>query len=135
MANRLPAHILTELLVRIDQNESPTQIERELKVARSTTYRIKDNLELWGAPYPAEPTTKLGRPALLTEAMVQVRDSPYNSIVVTLTARYIESPSLPRRPAYCVPRRDATVSVRCVGGRNRYFYDLRVSCQEDQVEP
>lgn len=66
--NRLQPHILNELLCRLSLNESPTKIERQLKVSRTTMYTIRDNIEYFGVPYPLK-SVVLGRLKLITRTM------------------------------------------------------------------
>ena len=61
MVGRLPDDVVNRIVVRLENNEEVPAIQKATKVAYSTIYRIRLNLDLWGAPYPP-PTVILGRP-------------------------------------------------------------------------
>jgi len=83
MVYRLPPHILNELVCRIQLNEPPTKIMKALHVGRATVYRIRDNLDLYGVPYPPEPTIKPGRLKVMTSMMADVRNALLYSVIET----------------------------------------------------
>jgi hypothetical protein len=61
MVGRLPDDVVNRIVVRLKNNEEVPAIRKAIKVAKSTIYRIRLNLDLWGTPYPP-PTVVLGRP-------------------------------------------------------------------------
>jgi hypothetical protein len=81
MVNRLPAYILNELICRIELNESPIKIERQLYITRRTIYKIRDNLNLYSVPYPPNTIVKIGRLRLLIRTIINIRNTLPNSII------------------------------------------------------
>jgi hypothetical protein len=52
MVGKLPDDVVNRIVVRLEGNEEVLAIHEATKVAKSTIYRIRLNLDLWGAPYP-----------------------------------------------------------------------------------
>jgi hypothetical protein len=61
MAGRLPGDAVNRIVVRFKNNKEEPAIQKATKVAYSTIYRIRLNLDPWSTPYPP-PTIILGRP-------------------------------------------------------------------------
>jgi hypothetical protein len=61
MVGRLPDDVVNRIVVCLKSNEEVPAIEEATKVAKSTIYRIRLNLDIWGTPYPPS-TVILGRP-------------------------------------------------------------------------
>jgi hypothetical protein len=78
--HRLPEHIVTQILIRLEHDEPALKISTELGVARSAVYKIRDNLIAWGTPYPPTPSMRPGNPRILSESQVEVRDSLANGV-------------------------------------------------------
>jgi len=68
---RLPDHIVIQILIRLDAEQPILKIYNDLGVARSAIYRIRDNMAIWGAPYPPERSMRSGPDPLLTQDRIQ----------------------------------------------------------------
>ena len=67
MGRKLPLDILNRVIIHFEAGETVPMVHKATKVAKSCLYKLRLNIDLWGAPYPP-PTVKLGRPkALLRE--------------------------------------------------------------------
>jgi hypothetical protein len=58
--------IVIQILIRLDAEEPIPKIYTDLGVARSAIYRIRDNIAIWGAPYPLERGIRSGPDPPLT---------------------------------------------------------------------
>jgi hypothetical protein len=71
MVQRLPSHVLTLVLLRLEAGEPILKIHRELGVVRSTLYKIVENLKCFGQPY-APSTMRMGPTPLLAPCHIEV---------------------------------------------------------------
>jgi hypothetical protein len=74
MNQRLPDHILNQVLFRFELGESVKCIHDALGVGKNRLYTIVKSFDLWGTPYPPL-VVKLGRPRLLTLVHTDVRNT------------------------------------------------------------
>ena len=66
MVRRLLIEVANQIKLRLDHNETITDIARALKVSRNSVYKLQLNFDLWDQPY-MPPSVKLGRPSTLLE--------------------------------------------------------------------
>jgi transposase len=66
MVRRLPIEVANQIKLRLNYNETITDIAKALKVSRNSVYKLQLNFDLWDQPY-APPSVKLGRPSTLLE--------------------------------------------------------------------
>ena len=66
MVRCLPIEVANQIKLRLDHNETITDIAKALKVSRNSVYKLQLNFNLWDQPY-APPSVKLGRPSTLLE--------------------------------------------------------------------
>jgi hypothetical protein len=99
---RLPDHLVTQIIIRLEHEQPILKIHTELGVARSAIYKINDNLKAWGTPYPPERAMRPGPERLLHRGHIDVRDRPGYGVEFVLTL-LIGPARIPRRPAYCLP--------------------------------
>ena len=81
VGTRLPEHILTQVLIRLEAGQSVRAIHNAFDISRNCLYTIIKNLDLWGVPYPPN-TVKSGWKRLLTDAQLDVCNGYYLSIVL-----------------------------------------------------
>ena len=66
MVRRLPIEVANQIKLRLNHNETITDIAKALKVSRNSVYKLQLNFNLWDQPY-APLSVKLGRPCTLLE--------------------------------------------------------------------
>ena len=71
MIAKLPDDVLHQIGVRLEYGESITQIHDDIKVPKSTLYRLRLNFKLFGQLYPP-PTVVLEHPRALLPAQERV---------------------------------------------------------------
>ena len=64
---QLPIPIVNNIIFALECEWKPALIAKVHKVSLKTVYRIRENLDIWGTPYPPR-IQSIGRPRLLTEA-------------------------------------------------------------------
>ena len=64
MPGRLPDGLVNRIKIYLDLDRPIGEIVERTKVSRSTIFRIRLNLDVFGTPYPPR-TVKLGRPRSL----------------------------------------------------------------------
>jgi len=64
MGRKLSKDILNRVIIHFEAGETVPMVHKATKVSKSCLYKLRLNIDIWGAPY-LPPTVKLGRPKTL----------------------------------------------------------------------
>lgn len=114
VAYRYEPAVLTDILIRFEDGQSPGKIAKEVGVGRSNLYTIRDNLELWGQPYPPfESQASPGSPPKLSEEQMSVCTWPFGVELTELVDEaFLSTSRIGRAPTFKICSNFSTIATR-----------------------